>query len=66
MEEVLNVLGVVEGSGGGRGSGGLSLVSRLTWIYAWDNVLRSYIPEPSDGLCLPLKIHSLRKSGKEI
>lgn len=66
VEEVLDILGVVEGGGGRRGFRGLSLVSRLARVYAFSIIIRSNIPDPSDYLHLPLKIHSLRKSGREI
>lgn len=64
MEEVLYVLGVVEGGGGSGPLGNLLLVARFARVDAYKFV--NMDPKTLRALDIPLKIHSLRKSGSDI
>ncbi len=66
MEEVLDVFGVVEGGEMCRALACFSFIPRLSRIYAYsDNFLVAVVfLRQVDGL--PLKMHSRRKSGRDI
>lgn len=67
MEEVLDILGVVKGRIGGGGFRGLLLIPGLTREDAYSSSARdTYWPQSMRMAYIPLKIHSRRKSGKEI
>jgi hypothetical protein len=65
MKEVLDVLGIVEGSGRCCAFGGLLLVARFTGVYAClASASRSAYVGPASYI--PLKIHNRLKSCSEI